>query len=793
MVPMRPLVALLALAAARVSAHDALDTQHIRLELTVDDVARRIAGRAVETIRLRAPSETLELDAVGLEVRSVRTEDGRDLAFETAPRTLRIRLDPEPPPGGVVTLTIEYAATPRRGVYFVGPGQTRPKLPRQVWTSSWPEDARYWFPCHDDLSDKTTSELVVTVPKDWQVMANGALVETRALGRGRVFSWKTEKPHSTYLLSFVAGEYEEVKDPGPGVPLSYFVYRGRADDARRTFARTPEMLRFFEDETGFPYPFPKYSQAVAADFVFGASGGMENASAVTLGDGVLLDPAARVDTSSDGIIAHELAHQWWGDTVTPAAWSDLWLSEGFATYYADLWRGHAEGEDAAAYARLAHTDAWFGLDPEDRRRPLVFGGDDPSALLDANVYSKGALVLGMLRHMIGDDAFKRGAGAYLGRSAFGTASTVDLQRAMEEASGLSLDWFFDQWARKPGAPDLTVEWQWDEEGHRVVLSVRQDPAAIFRLPVDVRLVATDGAGRTERIFLDHGEQRFSLPSGAAPASVLFDCGAYILKKLRFDKPPGALAYDLATGPTAADRALAARALGASGGDEALAALAGALSSDRFWGVRAEAVLALGRNFGNAARGALRAGAADVDPRVREATMKALANVPAPEATPELLATLRTDPSERVQAEALRSLGALRAAGAYEALVSALARESHADRIRIGALEGLGRLGDGRAVPIALEQSAEGRPPAVRAAAIGALADLGRGQAVVLGRLRGLLDDRQPPIRRAAAEALGRIGDASSLAALRATGATEEVPAVRRAIEKAVRRLAGSAP
>ena len=230
-------------------------------------------------------------------------------------------------------------------------------------------------------------------------------------------------PHSTYLMSFVAGEYEEVREPlaSAPVPLSYFVYRGRSGDARRTFARTPEMLRFFSERTGLPYPFPKYSQAVAADFPFG---GMENVTAVTLAD----EAAARatelgIDTSSDDVIAHELAHQWWGNAVTPGRWTDVWLSEGFATFFERLWGEHDRGLDAASYARLLDADACLALheDGAGACHGLRGGLETRSSASNALVYQKGALVLGMLRRILGEEAFWNGLREYLRRNAFATS------------------------------------------------------------------------------------------------------------------------------------------------------------------------------------------------------------------------------------------------------------------------------------------------------------------------------------------------------------------------------------
>ncbi len=780
---------------AGAAAHDQIDTEHLRVELKFTDTTR-YTGRVVQTIRFREPTGSLDLDAVGLDVRAVRGEGDRPLAFDKTARTLRIHLDRASAAGMAVTVAIDYAGVAGRGIYAGGPTRERPRLPRQVWSNSWPKDARYFIPCHDDLSDKTTTELLLTIPKAWEATSNGALVSARAGGGAKTWHWRLQQPVPIYLLSFVAGEYETVRagatPAGPGgasIPLDYLVYRGRADDARRSFASTPEILRFFGEQTGLAYPYPKLTQAVVADFLFGA---MENVSAITYGDDYLRDARSHLDSPGADTAAHEIAHQWWGDTLTPARWDDVWLSEGFATYYSDLFRERSQGLDAASYARLRNSDKYFALPPEVKRRPMVFGSDDPNELLGALTYERGALVLGMLRHTIGEAAFQSGITSYIRRFAFKSASTADLQAAMEQAARHDLSWFFTQWALEAGYPDLRCSWRWDEAGQRVVLRLEQledeaGPAALFQLALDVR-IATASASRVERIFLERPQQEFSLPAEQAPRSVLVDPGAVHLKKLRADKPVDERLFDLASGPTAADRALAARDLASLGGEQALTSLATALVRDPFWGVRVEAAKGLAVIGGSAVVAALRLGASDADPRVRGAAFAAMASAPSAEVTGDLRTALRADPSELAQAAALRSLGSLRPEGAWQALSKALLRESHADRIRIAALEALGPLGDTRAVPVALEMTGPGRSPATRRAAVKALAALGRGQAVVVSRLERLLADPQPPVRKAAAEALGQLG--ASAEVLRGVAANDDVGAVRREAAKAVARIEG---
>ena len=786
-----PLALFLVLASAGVSVP--FDARHVRLELSFDEARRSIQGRATETVRLLRDGVTsLDLDADEMRILAVTGPDGRPISFEARPPHLRVFLDPPHHAGDDVTFAVDYAAVPRRGVYFGGPDAQRPRLPRQVWSHSWPEDARYWFPCHDDLADKITSEIILTTPARYQAVANGDLVETHETSGRKVWHWKMDRPHSTYLMSFVTGEYDEVRDEAtPGhIPLSYFVYRGRSADARSTFGRTPEMLRFFAEVSGSPYPFTRFSQAIASDFLFG---GMENVTAVTLGDEALLEPRARIDTFSDGVISHELAHQWWGDAVSPRQWADVWLSEGFATFFSRLWQEHDLGPDAASYQRLLDTDDVLALDPQVRDRPMVFGDvEDPGVLLNANVYQKGGLVLGMLRRVMGDEAFWRGLRDHLARFAFGSADTADFRRSMEAAAGRDLGWFFDEWLMRPGLPHLTTTHRWDEPSLRLLIRLQQKPeeagAIAFILPLDLKVVTAAGV-RTEVILLERAEQEFAFPCPERPVAVTVDPDAWVPKTLVAEATAEELGVRLHRGVSAAERAVAARELARVHPPGAGVLLTQALATDVFWGIRSEAADALGL-LGADSAGALRAGLRDSDPRVRAAVAKALGRLPPALAEALLTDTVTKDASELTVAAALRSLGTLRYAGAFETLARALARDSHAERVRIAALDGLGSLRNARGVPLALEQAAPGRASALRVAAVHTLRDLGRNQKVVSGRLASLLEDRDPKVREAAAEALGVLGDARTRGRLREALGVEGIPAVRRAMDQAVKRIEG---
>ncbi|HET7291704.1 MAG TPA: M1 family aminopeptidase, partial [Vicinamibacteria bacterium] len=653
-------------------------------------------------------------------------------------------------------------------------------------TSFWPEEARYVMPCHDDLADKVTSEMRLGLPRGWRAMANGVLVESRDEAGMRVVHYRLDQPHSPYLIAFVAGEYEEVAAGSTGVPISLFVYRGRGEDGRRSFARASEMLAFLAETTGHPYPWPKLALSVAADFVHGA---MENVSAITFSDRHLLDARARLDSSADEVLAHELSHQWWGDLVTPASWNDVWLSEGLATYFTDLWIERDQGADAAAWRRLEHGEAWRAVDLPARRRAVVPDGSvEPWSLLDANVYARPALVLAQLRVLVGEGAFWNGLRTFLGRHALGSAGTADFEWALTAAAGRELGWFFEQWLRRPERPSLRVAWRWDAEAARVSLSVRQEPPA-FVLPVEVRLIGRAGA-RVRRIFVERATQDFSIPADEEPLSVSLDALTHAVAAVDMPRPAAELAVDLTRGATAADRALAARALAAGPRTESVPVLASALRADGFWGVRAEAARALGRLGGADSQEALAGAWRDADPRVRAEAAEAFAAIGGASAAGALQDLLRSDSSDRVTGAALRGLGASRGAGAWETLAAALGRVSAPSRIQTAALQGLAALGDTRAVPLLLEHSSPGRDPQLRREAVDALARLGRGQGVVASRLLRLLSDTDGSVRVAAAKALARLGDPAVRDALRAAAAAEDHPGHRRDLEAALEELQG---
>ena len=757
--------------------HDArdrrFDVQHIRLDITLDMQEGRVSGTAsIQLTPIVDGVRSVTLDAVDLVVHRVGS-NGRSLLFDNDGKQLVIHLGRPRKTGRRITLEVEYEARPQRGLYFNRPDDAYPNTPWQVWSQGEDEDSRFWFPCYDYPNDRVTSEVVVTVPTPYFALSNGRLSEARQGTNGtQTYHWKQEQPHATYLITLVVGQFTKIEEEVDGIPVQYYVPPGREEDGRRTLGQTPDVLRFFAQKTGVPYPWAKYAQVMVADFTFG---GMENTTATTLTESVLHDQRAHLDFSATPLVAHEAAHQWFGDLITCRDWAHAWLNEGFATYFELLYNEHHEGLDEFVYARMQEADAYLAEDRERYRRPIVCDTYDvPMNLFDRHLYEKGGLVLHMLRHVLGDDLFFKAIHHYLTRYRNQSVVTADLQKAVEEATGQSLDWFFQQWVYSGGHPEYKVDYSWDATTRIATLKVAQTQPTdqltpLFRMPVDIVAYTRRGGRHVFHVEVKEKEHTFHLPLPEKPTFLQFDPGNQVIKALTFKKPKDMLIAQLRDDPDVAGRVEAARGLGKENAFDALEALKRALLEDKFWGVQAAAASALAEIRTDAALETLIAGAKVSHPKARRAVMGALGQFKREEAADVLMEALSTDESYYVAASAGRSLGRTRSSKAFSALEKALEIESHNDVIRAQALEGMAELSDEGAVPIALEWSQRGRPQRAREGAIAALGKLGSEldghRNKIRERLVDLLDDPWLRVRSAATSALARLEDDRAIPAL----------------------------
>lgn len=681
---------------ARFERSREFDVRHYRIDCRLDPETETM--RAETAITLSAMKDGLArivLDADQFEVEEVLGPDGVSRPFEMAGGRLSTVLAAPLSYGEAAVVTVRYElAAPKKGLRFIA---ETPEAPAQAATYNWPEEAHRWFPCFDAPNDKASSELRITVPYGWKALSNGRLVEETADAAAgtAVFHWLQDKPHPTYNVMMVAGPFVVLPDKLGDLPVNYWVYPSAAADAPRTFHKTPRMIDFYNATFGYPYPWAKYDQICTA----GTGGGMEATSATMLGDDTVQDARAGRDFSSDSLIAHELAHQWWGNLVTERHWTDVWLSESFATYSEYLWTRFDRGGDEGALNLLDKKNQYLWEAKNRYVRPLVFNRfNNPWEVMDAHSYPKGAVILHMLRDVLGDKAFFASMKLFLHRFEFRTADTHDFINAVRDAAGVNPDWFFEQWIFRPGHPVFDVDWAWDEAGRTVRLRVAQVQDAargipIFRVPVRIGIVTSSGT-RIEKIEVTKAEETFVFNSDGRPLSVRFDEGWTLLAEIAFHKPTEELLFDLTDGE-AVGRLWAAGQLASHCGETGVAAaLRATAGNDPCWAVRRGALEALPAGSASAAEDIafFKKCALDPSSKVRAAAVGNLGDLEDKRLSAFFQKRFSDDDSYVVQAACLAALGKSGDRGAGEFLRKAAALPSPRGMLKRAAVSALKALG-----------------------------------------------------------------------------------------------------
>lgn len=721
-------------------SHD-YDVQHYRIQISFDWKQKSVAGETTITLRpFLSNFRELELDAGEMVIQSVVLEAGNkakklDFRYDGKEK-LRVALDRPYRASEEVKVSITYSAQPRRGLTFITPNENDPERPYQIWSQGEAETNHYWFPCYDYPNDFATTETIVTVEDKYQVIGNGTLlgVKRDSARKTATYHWKMNEPHATYLTSIIVGEFAEIKQDYAGIPIISYVPKDRLGDARLSFNKIAEMMRFFSEKTGVKYPFVKYAQTA----VRGYPGGMENISATTLGDAFIYDERALLDQSADELLAHELAHQWFGDLVTCRDWSEIWLNEGFATYFEHLFTEHDRGRDEMLYGVLGNQRQYFSAWTQGNRQPIINNRyNDPDSVFGVYAYPRAGAVLHMLRMLLGDEAWWKAVNHYLITNRHKNVETAQLKIAIEEATGQNLGWFFDQWAFRMGHPELTVSFTYDEAAKTVRLKVQQTQKTVeksaypvvevFRLPIDIGITTASGE-RITRIWVEKAESEFTLPVDSKPLIVNFDRGNALIKELKFEKPQEDLIYQATHDVDAMGRLWAVNELKKFKSDEVAQALGKVLAKDTFWGVKVEAAKVLAGFKTDASKIAFMAGAKDAKSRVRREAIGGLGQFKDAALAPLFIEVIERDQSYYTVASAARALAASRAPQAYDVLIKLLDRPSDKGVIRAGALDGLAQLGDVRAVDLAFRYAVAPNPEAVRISAMRAALMLGRNDA-----------------------------------------------------------------
>jgi aminopeptidase N len=691
------------------------DLQHLDLVLEIDP-GGTVSGTATHRVApIGRPHGWLRLHQTALDISDVSVDGQPTDKWRQSDSFVEISL-PMDGAGHAVALT--YTATPQTGLHFRG-ARGSADAAAEVWSQGESEDNRHWFPGWDHPSDTFTVSQAYTVPDSWTAFGNGATLPTTPARSGwTTHHFQLDQPIVNYLVVLAAGEYEVYTDDTARVPLVYAVPRGVGEGvARRTLDSTPAQLAWFEDLLGTPYPYAEYRQIIVQRFMYG---GMENASSTILADSMLRVSDDAPWYRTENVVAHELAHQWFGDLLTCYGWRELWLNEGFATYYAWRWMEHIQGEEYAAGSHRRSQQSALGDARPMAARSWSRVGDSANA----SPYVRGASVLRMIEELIGRPTFDRAIRTYVAQHAHRLVESDDLRRVFEDVSGQNLGWLFDQYVFDHRIPILSTHWAWSDGTLEV--TVKPEPPKGDLEPrytfVDIEVGGPAGV-MERRVWVGDGATRLLIDLEEAPRWVSMNPRGGTLASWTHTQDSAAWAAQLRESPSAFARWDAVEHL--TEGDEAIAALMHVLGdSQAHITLRRQVARALGKLGDTAGLDALIALADDETPEVR-----------------------------RFIAE---SLGAARARSDVKAALLGLTRDSDPD-VRARALTGLGKIYGDHAATLARLAIATPDPTpyqGIHSAAGTVLSD--SGSASDIARLIPLTDARRPHgTRVAAARALVR--------------------------------------
>lgn len=812
------------------------DFLNLRLELHIEDMntPRIDAVEHLTFTPVGTPLVDLGLDAHLLEIASV-TAAGYEVSFDYDGHALCVHFDPPVPVGETVTLTTTYTISdPPYGLNWTPESPAFPGRAAQIHTQGEPETNSYWFPCHDFPNDRLTTELIVTAPQNFEVLSNGRLVDRRMTTVKRqtvggehdlvgynTFHWAQDEraggAHTPYLVTLVVGKFDVVDVGTKKMPMPVYVPKGRGKDVQTTYGDTAEMTKLFERLFDEPYPWAKYAQAVVWNF---GAGGMENTSATTMFDAAIYSEAEAIDQDYDGLIAHELGHQWFGDLITCDSWEHIWLNEGFATYLAALWFEHRDGRDGYLaniqrnFDNVIRNDTGTAPGTPAMVSPVY---DHPWEVFrrGANPYPKGASILHMLRHRYGPVQFYSAVADYLDDHRQTTAVTDDLIGAFENRTGEDLGYFFAQWAYRPGIPRVAIETSWDEATKTLSVSAEQtqpidadNPPFVIDIPVWLRTPAKRGTSVVEKTLRMEGRSAsLSIPLDARPDMVVFNPELSVLAELKIQQATVLWIEQLATGPTLAAKIQAARALANEDGKPAARLLyATALDKDLHETLRVEAVKALEAQ-GDLSRVFFLVPTNQPEfadsPAVRAEALEALGRMgydhpqgSSGKSREQIAATLKQyatqDRSTNCRAAAIGALGTMKAVEAAGLVTAATMVESPRDAIRVAALGTLADFNMPEALPVVLRYAGAGAMDRTRPAAIAAAMTLRvHDEAAVRAMLAEALFDRNRRASGAAAERIADIGGDWAVDLLARRAATLRDPLDVERLEELRAKAAGS--
>ncbi|MGY5880610.1 MAG: M1 family aminopeptidase [Candidatus Thorarchaeota archaeon] len=745
------------------------------------------------------------LHAMELKIESITDSKGNKLVFEMMPdeQAMFVDLHTSLKQGASDEITFTYSVDhPRSGLFFTNPCPEFPDIETSVWTQMQDDYARYTVPIYDNPSHKFPTETIVTVPKGYYAMSNGYLKERKENDDGtETFHWVQELPIPAYLITVAASEYVEYKEDLDGLEVSYYVHKKwDRDTVYRSFGKTPDMVKFFESKLGVKYPWAKYAQVTAANFLIG---GMENTSATTQTDGTLHDEKAHKDFESDGLVAHELAHMWGGDLVTCRTWSHGWLNEGWGTQMQNEWKRHDKGDEEYLYDQYGKQQSYFNEDKNRYRRPIVKNEwERGSDVFDAHLYPGAAWRYYMLKHLVGEDRWWEILGEWLTRFSHKSPYTHDIEGLFTEMTGDDYGWFFHQWLYQAGYPECKIKVSHDDDlGHaqiRIEQTQKSDdgmtPEA-FRFPLTVEFVSESGERTRYTVQVTDRVHGFYYPIRDKPKQVIIDPDYATLMDWKIEKSEPMWIEQLLNGSNTIQKIKAAQALGKKATPKAIEALGKALLEDDFWGTQVQIAKVFGSLKSEAALEQLLKATSLKNTKARTAVASALGQFYKSDKAFEALSKLLGDTeSYFVVSAAASAIGTTQHDKAFDSLSDFLKNcpVSWHDIIEIGCLEGLAATEKEEVIDIAKGYLKLGTSDWIRRQIPLILAKLGKRYKKDYPEIRSILEtsllDNSYRVQQFSITATSRYEDAALIPALSKLAETAAESGLVRGARVAIRNL-----
>lgn len=583
---------------------------HTRLDAKFDYEQSYLNGKVWITLEPHFyTTDSLQLDAKGMNIYQVAIVKGGKnipLKYQYDSLFLNIQLDKTYKKGERYTVYIDYTAKPNefrangsaaitdaKGLYFINPKGEEKDKPTQIWTQGETEATSVWVPTIDRTNQKTTQLFNLTVPAKYVSLSNGKLIAQKTNTDGtRTDTWSMDQPHAPYLFFMGVGDFAVVKDTYKGKEVNYYVEKAYEKVARRIFGDTPEMMAFFSKKLGVEYPWVKYSQMVARDYV---SGAMENTTATLHQESAQQDARELTDGNGwESTIAHELFHQWFGDLVTAESWSNLTVNESFADYSQLLWLEHKYGKDEAMFENFNQMRGYIGSGQQSR--DLVrFYYKDKEDMFDAVSYNKGGRILHMLRNLTGDDAFFASLNKYLTTNKFGTGSGHKLRLAFEEVTGKDWNWFFNQWYFGNGHPRIDISYQYNAETQLASVIIKQIQAGdkVFKLPFTIDIWHGNEKKR-QLVWMENKADTFNFTVKSKPDQINVDADKILLVDKKDNKTLAEFIHQFKHAGNYLDRREAVAFAGNNTKDPAAVQLLVDALSDPYFRIRSLAITNLGK-------------------------------------------------------------------------------------------------------------------------------------------------------------------------------------------------------